>query len=101
MITVKFFGFWSGKGRQRAWMAGLFALALFDFDGNEAGENLSGLLPRHIFAQHGKNGVGTRYCAKYLGRVAHVDVVGKSAGISVSRLDNGAVAREVERHKPY
>ena len=77
----------------------LFGNSFIKAYGNEPGEYLPGLLVRHILAQHGKYGIGSRNGSKDFGRMAHVDVVCQSAGVSVTRLNYGAVPREIERHE--
>lgn len=79
----------------------LHVIGLVKVNGNEARKYLQGLLPGNILAQHCKYGVGSGYCAKDFGSTAHVDVVGKTAGISVSSLYYSAVSRKVQRYEAH
>lgn len=51
--------------------------------------------------QHHKHGVGTSYGAHDEWRLAHVDVIGKTGGVAIAGLDDGDIAREIDRHEAH
>ena len=62
-------------------------------------EQLHGIFVCYVFTKHCKHGVGSGYCAENFGRLAHVDVVGKSAGISVACLYHSEMSGELNRYE--
>ena len=47
--------------------------------------------------EDGEDGVGSSNSAEYLLHSAHIQIVGKRTGISVAGLDDGDVARKLQR----
>ena len=60
-------------------------------------EHLACLLMRDALAEDGEHGVGTCDGPQEFGRVAHVDVISQSSGITIAGLHHSEIAREVQR----